>query len=142
MRMPSRIVVLFALALAACSNRSFDTRSTRLPTAKARVAFLCEAVICPSTPEDTSFHITHEEGLVGAGSMKVHAVIKVPVVDVARWSKGCSPGGAEARPAWLAELLKGTGWVPKTAPDTLHCGAQTRVIHVKEGLVILTDERE
>lgn len=133
--------VLVCLALSGCSNRSFDTRSTTLPTAKERVAFLCEAVICPSAPDDTSFHITHEEALFGAGSMKVHAVIKVPAADVARWSKGCSPGGAEARPAWLAELLKGTGWAPKTAPDTLHCGAQSRVIHVKEALVILSDER-
>lgn len=134
--------VLGCLALSACSNRSFDTRSTTLPTAKERVAFLCEVVLCPSMPEDTSFHVRHEEGLVGAGSMTVHAVIKVPAADVARWSKGCSPGGAEARPAWLAELLKGTGWSPKTAPDTLRCGAQSRVIHVKEGLVILTDERD
>lgn len=134
--------VLACLALSACTNRSFDTRSTTLPTAKERVAFLCEVVLCPSMPEDTAFHVRHEEGLVGAGSMTVHAVIKVPAADVARWSKGCSPGGAEARPPWLAELLKGTGWSPKTAPDTLRCGAQSRVIHVKEGLVILTDERD
>ena len=134
--------VLVCLALSACSNRSFDTRSTTLPSAKERVAFLCEVVLCPSMPEDTAFHVRHEEGLVGAGSMTVHAVIKVPAADVARWSKGCSPGGAEARPPWLAELLKGTGWSPKTAPDTLRCGAQSRVIHVKEGLVILTDERD
>ncbi|MEW6432593.1 MAG: hypothetical protein AB1730_13905 [Myxococcota bacterium] len=134
--------VFACFALSACTDRSFDTRSTTLPTAKARVAFFCEAVICPSTPEDTAFHITHEEALFGAGSTKVHAVVKVPAADVARWSKGCSPGGAEARPAWLAELLKGTGWTPKTAPHMLHCGAQSRVIHVKEALVILTDERE
>lgn len=139
--MPHRLLLL-AVVCAGCTSRSFDTRSTTLPTAKERVAFLCEAVMCPSTPEDTSFHITHEEGLIGAGSMKVHAVIKLPAADVARWSKGCSPGGAEARPPWLSELLKGTGWSPKTAPDTVRCGAQSRVIHVKEALVILTDERE
>jgi hypothetical protein len=130
------------LALSACPDRSFDTRSTTLPTAKARVAVLCEAVLCPSTPEDAAFHIRHEEALFGAGSTKVHAVVKVPAADVARWAKGCSPGGAEVRPPWLVKLLQGTGWAPRTAPDTLKCGAQSRVIHVKEGLVILTDERE
>lgn len=130
-----------ALLAGACASKSFDTRSTSLPTAKARVAFLCEATLCPSTPDDAAFHVVHQEGLIGAGTMSIHAVVKVPAADLARWSKGCAPGGAEARPAWLPEVLKGTGWTPRTAPDTVRCGAQLRVIHVKEGLVIVTDER-
>ncbi|MCC6333589.1 MAG: hypothetical protein IT380_06345 [Myxococcales bacterium] len=134
-------LLLLGFALASCSSRSTDTRSTSLPTAKERVAFFCEAVLCPSRPDDAAFHLVHREALFGAGDTTVHAVLKVPTADTAKWSKGCDAGGAEARPAWLKEVLAGTGWKPTTAPDSVRCGQQTRVIHVRDGLVILTDER-
>jgi hypothetical protein len=142
----SRFLFL-ALLLAACTekSRSTDTRSTSLPTAKERVAFFCDYVLCPTRPDDVAFHLVYRDNsggfIPGPDDATIHAVLKVPAADLAQWSRGCFPGGADARPAWLADVLKGTGWSPKTAPDIARCGAQTRVIHVKEGLVILTDER-
>ncbi|MEW5737967.1 MAG: hypothetical protein AB1938_03520 [Myxococcota bacterium] len=139
--MAARLLVVLALAVASCTSRSFDTRSATLSTAKDRVAFFCAAVMCPSRPDDVAFHIVHEEALFGPGDTTVHAVVKLPAADLAKWSKGCESAGVDARPAWLQEVLQGTGWKPTTAPDTVRCGQQTRVIHVKDGLVILTDER-
>lgn len=140
-------VLLLALLATACTekSRSTDTRSTSLPTAKERVAFFCDYVLCPTRPDDAAFHLVYRDNsrgfIPGPDDADIHAVLKVPAADIARWSKGCEPAGVEARPAWLKEVLKGTGWTPTTAPDTVRCGQQTRVIHVKDGLVILTDER-
>jgi len=143
--MPRVLVVALLLAGCAEKSRTTDTRSTSLPTAKERVAFFCDYVLCPTRPDDAAFHLVYQDnsrGLVpGPDDATIHAVLKVPVADIAQWSKSCVPGGADARPPWLAEVLKGTGWVPKTAPDFVRCGNQLRVIHVKDGLVIFTDER-
>lgn len=90
--------------------------------------------MCPSTPEDAAFHVV----LRGPGDGAVHAVVKVRAEDVPRWSMGCERLRVDARPAWLDEVLAGTGWSPKTPPDTLRCGREERVVHVKERLIIRT----
>lgn len=128
--------------LSACDEktRSTDTRSKSIAKASARVAFLCDYLMCPSTPEDAAFHVVYRDnshGLVpGSDDAVIHAVVKVKAEDVARWSMGCERTRVEARPPWLDDVLAGTGWAPKTLPDTLRCGREERVVHVKEGLII------
>lgn len=124
--------VLVLLALSGCPKPGGDVhRSTTLTTAKDRVAFLCDYAICPSIPEDAAFHIyPGEEGTI------VHAVVKVEINDVHRWSMGCDNLTVEQRPKWLNEVMGPTGWKLKTIPDTWRCAGEKRVIHVKEAIVI------
>lgn len=122
---------LALLLLAACTKEQTQKRSTELPTAKERVAWLCEYSLCPSPPLDAAFDIAPgEEGAI------VHAVVKVDPNDVHRWSMGCDNLPVEARPKWLPEVLAPTGWKVKSIPDTWRCAGEKRVIHVKEALVI------
>lgn len=126
----SRAWLVAAVVLAACTKAPSEHRSTSLPTAAERVAWLCEYALCPTKPLDAAFHLaTGDEGTV------VHAVVKVAPTDVPRWSMGCDNVPVEARPKWLSEVLP-KDWAVKTIPDTWRCGGEKRVIHVKEGLVI------
>lgn len=121
------------LLLTACPKSAAEAghRSTTLATAKERVAFLCDYALCPTQPEDAAFHIyPGDEGTI------VHAVVKIAPNDVARWSMGCDNLTVETRPKWLNEVMGPTGWKLKTIPDTLRCGGEKRVIHVKEAIVI------
>lgn len=122
------------LVLAACprSSPGVERRSTEFPTAKARVDFLCGWALCPTRPLDAAFHLSpHAEG----GTV-VHAVLKVPPAELSPWWRGCDGFTVEARPAWLPEVLQGTGWQPRSIPDTYRCGGEKRVVHAREGLVI------
>ncbi len=126
--------------MTACADGALDVRSTAFATAKERSARLCEAVLCPSTPDDAAFHVTREARIFGEAPLIVRAVVKVPAADVVRWARGCEPKGADARPPWLPALLEGTGWAPMTAPDTVRCGREVRRVHVRDGLVVLSQE--
>ncbi len=120
------------LVLAGCPKSGSDEhRSTSLATAKERVAFLCDYAMCPSPPEDAAFHI-----YPGPDGTVVHAIVKVDVNDVHRWSMGCDSFSVEVKPKWVNEVIGPTGWKLKTNPDTWRCAGERRVIHVKEGLVI------
>lgn len=127
-----RAALLALLLLTACTkDRQPEARSTSFKTAKERIAFLRDYVACPGEPKDAVWHVFPvDEGTV------VHAVVKVDPADVHLWSMGCGNFGHEARPKWLGELLKPTGWKVSTIPDTWSCGFEKRVIHVKEGIVI------
>jgi hypothetical protein len=119
-----------ALTLAGCAKKQAEHRSTSLPSAKERVAWVCEYALCPTKPLDAAFHISPgEDGTV------VHAVVKVVPTDVPRWSMGCDNVQVEARPKWLSEVLP-RDWAVKTIPDTWRCGGEKRVIHVKEGVIV------
>lgn len=119
------------VALAGCPKTEQEHRSTSLATAAERVAFLCDSALCPTRPLDAAFHIAPgEEGLV------VHGIVKIEPTDVPRWSMGCDDFNVEVRPKWVSEVLAPTGWKLQTAPDAMRCGAEKRVIHVKEGLII------
>lgn len=136
-----RRALVLALALAGCPSersRTTDTRSTSLATAARRVGFLCEYLLCPTTPEDAAFHVVFHDDpgfLAGRSDADIVAVVKVRPEDVPRWSMGCTAKRLEARPPWLEGLLAERGWRPSTIPDTVQCGAERRVLHVREGLI-------
>lgn len=135
-----RRALALALLLTGCpeKSRSTDTRSTALATAAQRVGFLCEYLLCPTTPEDAAFHVVFHDNsgfLAGPSDADIVAVVKVKPEDIPRWSMGCASKRLEAKPAWLEGLLAERGWKPTTIPDTVQCGAERRVLHVKEGLV-------
>ncbi len=131
-----------ALLLAACppSSRTTDTRSDRLASPKDRVAFLCEYTLCPTTPSDAAFHIVVRDAsrgfLAGPGDVDVTAVVKVKPDDMPRWVAGCAARRGDMKPPWLEGLLKERGWKVTTAPDFAQCGAESRLLHVKDGLVV------
>lgn len=131
---------LAVLLLAGCTGKSrpTDTWSKALPTVKERVDLLCANALCPTRPVDAAFHLElQDSGLFsGPGEPVFRAVVKVRPEEVHRWSMGCTEKRLPARPEWLVEVLAGTGWQPKTAPDTWQCGTGQRAIHVKEGLVL------
>jgi hypothetical protein len=134
-------LLMLALVLGACPKSSGESgegkRSTAFPTAKERVAYLCDYAICPSPPLDAAWHIyPGNEGTI------VHAVVKIDVNDVHRWSMGCDNLTVETRPKWLSEVIGPTGWKLKSIPDTWRCAGEKRVIHVKEGIVIRALLRE
>ncbi len=125
-----------ALLLAGCPKASaeLEHRSTSLRTAKERAAFLCDYALCPTLPQDAAFHIY--PGGEGAEGTVVHAIVKIDVNDVPRWSMGCDDFNVEVKPKWVNEVIGPTGWKLKTQPDAWRCAGERRVIHVKEGLVI------
>lgn len=134
-----RALALALLSTGCPEKSSADTRSTALATAAQRVGFLCERLLCPTTPEDAAFHVVvHDTSgfLAGPSDATVVAVVKVRPEDIPRWSMGCTPKRLEAKPAWLEGLLAERGWRPSTIPDTVLCGRERRVLHVKEGLVV------
>ena len=123
---------LLALSSLACpKSGSEEHRSTEFATPKERVTFLCDSASCPSVPLDAAFHVYK----TGEGTV-VHAIVKVDVNDVHRWSMGCDDFTVEVRPKWVATVIAPTNWTLKTTPDTWRCAGERRVIHVKEGLVI------
>jgi hypothetical protein len=128
----ARAWLLGCLLGAACEEKGLTPvvgDSAQLKTADARVAHLCDVTLCPSTPLDAAFLA----GGDGEGSFV--AVLRVAPADVHLWSRGCSAARLEARPPWLPPLLAQRGWKVTTAPETWRCGADERVIHVKEGIV-------
>jgi hypothetical protein len=132
-----------ALSLVACheKNRSTDTWSRTLVSPHDRVAFLCAYTLCVTTPADAAFHIEFHDnsgGFVpGPDDFEIHAVLRMTPDETSRWSRGCKAERVEVRPEWLDVVLKEQPtWQPKSTPDVYRCGQETRVIHVKEGLVI------
>ncbi len=129
------------LALAACAkSKSSEMRSTSLPTAKERVAFLCESMPCPAKPLDAAFRVVVKDGAFGLGGSEAEltAVVKVKPDDVPHWSRGCDPMRFHPRPPWADALFLELKLEPRSAPDIWGCAnSQRRVIHVKEGLIVL-----
>ncbi len=136
------------LMLLACDEktRTTDTHSRTLKSARARADFLCGYVLCPTRPLDAAFHIVFQDNshglLPGPSDGETNAVVKVSPDDTELWARGCTAKASEARPEWAREVLKERPeWAPKSAPDTYDCGfGQTRVIHVKEGVVLVQVE--
>jgi hypothetical protein len=136
--------LLGAVLAVACActekNRSTDTLSSTLPDAKARAAFLCSYALCASPVQDAVFHVVYQDnsgGLIsGPDDAEIHAVLKVAKDDVEQWARGCVEARVAARPEWLGPLVKGTRLSPTSAPDGYRCGAETRALHVKEGLIV------
>lgn len=137
---------LWLLLLAGCpaeKTRTTDTRSRTLPTAKERTAFLCGYLVCPTTPSDAAFHVMFQDnsgGMVpGPSDFTIRAMVKVTPDETELWVRGCTQAQLEARPAWVGDLLaERPGWAPKSAPDTYSCGlGRTRLVHVKEGVVLV-----
>lgn len=139
-----RVALLVAVAVSAigCNekNRSTDTRSATLASAKERGSFLCAYALCASPVKDAAFHVVFHDNsgglLAGPDDADIRAVVSVDKDDLEKWTRGCSPARVEARPDWLGEVAKGTSLIPKTAPDGYRCGAELRAIHVKDGLVV------
>jgi hypothetical protein len=115
------------LALFACPEPA--ARQSPPSTAAQRTRAFCALTMCPTTPEDVLFQVVGSE---------LRAVLRLPAPDVAAWARHCTPASLEVRPSWFGSLTKGSGWVPTTAPDRVRCGSQSRVIHVKDRLVVLT----
>ena len=134
------IVVLGFLSATSCSRgRDTDVRSTTFPVPKERTSVLCAYVICPTPPEDAAFHVVIEQrpSLLGTDTRKdIQAVVKVAPDDVARWRKTCTPRRLD-RPPWLEPMLAERGWQATTIPDSYVCGQEQRLVHVREGLVVL-----
>jgi hypothetical protein len=129
-----RFIFCGLVVMTACTEKQV-VDSTALATPAARVQAFCELTLCPTRPEDVLFQGVEDQ---------LRAVAKVSATDVAQWGRGCVPSRSDVRPAWFGELTKGAatpGWLPTTAPDTVRCGDQARVIHVKERLVIITATR-
>lgn len=138
----TRLSLVCALALTACSekNRSTDTRSTSLGSAKERASFLCAYALCASPVKDAAFHVVFHDNagslLAGPDDADIRAVVVVAPDDLEKWTRSCTPARVEARPAWLKEIVTDARLLPKTAPDGYRCGNETRAIHVKDGLVV------
>ena len=102
--------------------------------------FLCAYVLCPTRPEDAAFHVVFHDTtglLAGSSDYAIRAILKIAPDDAERWSRGCDEKRVDPKPAWLEPLAKERGWKPSSAPDTWVCGRESRVIHVREGFVIL-----
>lgn len=135
------LVVLVTLGLACTEkNRTTDTRSTTLATAKQRAAFLCAYALCASNVKDAAFHVVFHDNsgslLSGPDDADIRAVVLVDKDDLEKWTRSCTPTRVDARPEWLDEIAKGTTLLPKTAPDGYRCGVEHRAIHVKDGLIV------
>jgi hypothetical protein len=127
-----RFIFCGLVVMTACTEKQV-VDSTALATPAARVQAFCELTLCPTRPEDVLFRGVEDQ---------LRAVAKVAEGDVALWGRGCVPSRSDVRPSWFVDLTKAQpGWVPTTAPDTVRCGDQARVIHVKERLVIITATR-
>ncbi len=143
--MRAGLAVLALVALVGCEkrSRSTDTASTSLPTAAARVEFLCSYLLCPDKPADAAFHVVvHDNSgglLPGPSDWFISAVIKVAPDQTERWATGCTAHPSDARPDWAKPLLaEHPEWQPKGLPDGYSCpGGQIRLIYVKDGLVFL-----
>lgn len=130
------------LVLASCSkSKAGDLRSSAFPSAKERVGYLCEYMACPAKPLDVAFHIVvHDSSglLPGPGDAELNAVVKVKPDDVPHWSRGCDSMRFHPRPPWADALFTELKIEPKTAPDIWGCpNSQRRVIHAKEGIIVL-----
>ena len=137
-------LALVVCLLAACTEktRSTDTRSKMLGSAAARSAFLCAYALCPTVPKDAAFHVVFHDnsrGLIsGPSDGETVALVKIDPGQAELWARGCEPRGLDARPDWAKPLLaERPEWAPKTPPDAYACGeGETRLIHVKDGLVL------
>jgi hypothetical protein len=136
--------LLFVVIVSLCScnekNRTTDTRSTTLATAKQRASFLCAYALCASPVKDAAFHVIFHDNsgslLSGPDDADIRAVVLVDPDDLEKWTRSCTPARVEAKPDWLGEIAKGTSLVPKSAPDGYRCGAELRAIHVKDRLIV------
>jgi len=139
--MRALLAVVLALGLS-CSekNRTTDTRSTTIATAKQRASFLCGYALCASNVKDAAFHVVFHDNsgslLSGPDDSDIRAVVLVDKDDLEKWTWSCTPARVEARPDWLEEIAKGTTLMPKSAPDGYRCGAEQRAIQVKDGLIV------
>ena len=132
------------LLVAACSEktRTTDTKSATLKTPSERSAFLCAYALCPSRPNDAAFHVVFHDnsrGLIGGPSDgETIALVKIEPDQAELWTRGCDQQVLEVRPQWALPLFaERPEWAAKSPPDTYECGAhETRLIHVKEGLVL------
>lgn len=133
----SRPVAAIALGCAAglfaCEERAVQPAvadSAALATAAERVAHLCDVTLCPTRPLDAAFLAN------GDGEGSLVAAVKLRPDDVALWSRGCASARFEVRPKWSLPLLAQRGWKVSTAPDSWRCGAEERLLHVKESVVV------
>ncbi len=132
------------LLLAACTEktRTTDTRSTTFKTSRERSAFLCAYALCPTEPRDAAFHVVFHDNshglLAGPSEGETSALVKIAPADAELWTRGCEPRVLDVRPQWAVALLaERPEWAAKSPPDTWACGVnETRLIHVKEGLVL------
>jgi len=142
-----KAAAVLMLLLAGCpdakvKSRSTTTNSRTLATASERSAFLCGYLVCPTMPSDAVFDIDFHDNSgfpPGPSDLDLHAVVKMTPDQTELWVRGCTQEQLEARPEWLRPLLtQRPEWAPKSAPDTYTCGfGQKRLVHVKEGLVMV-----
>lgn len=134
MRRPLAAFAFWTAALApGCEERAVQPAvadSAALPTAAERVAHLCDVTLCPTRPLDAAFLAE------GAGEGSLVAAVKLRPDDVAQWGRGCASARFEVRPRWSLPLLAQRGWKVATAPDAWRCGAEERLLHVKESVVL------
>lgn len=101
--------------------------SVGLTPASDRVSAFCRWALCPARAENVAFRVVEGE---------VHAAVAVGAEELPLWVHGCVETGLETRPPWLAELTQELGRAPSGAPQRLRCGAASRLVHVKDGLVV------
>jgi hypothetical protein len=102
--------------------------SASLASAKDRVDHLCTVTLCPTQPQDAAWEVV--------SATELRAVVKVSPDDTDRWSRGCIDRRFDARPPWLPKVLAERGWKATSIPDSVQCGAERRLLHVKDGLVV------
>lgn len=138
----TRTVVVLLLAACTEKTRTTDTSSKTLASAAARSAFLCAYALCPTAPRDAAFHVVFHDnsrGLIsGPSDGETVAVVKIDPDHAELWARGCEPRVLEARPQWVKSLLaERPEWALRSPPDAYTCREdETRLIHVKEGVVL------
>lgn len=121
-------------------TRTTDTRSATMASAEQRISFLNGYVASPSPPLDVEFHVVFHDNsgglLAGPSDMDITAAVRVKPGDAPTWALGCTRAPLDVPPDWVEPLLEGkSGWEVDSQPDTLRCGLERRVIHVREGII-------
>ena len=133
-------MVLLAVAGCKGNGKSTDTRSSMLKDPALKVKFLDEYAMGPTTPLAAEFHIVYHDnsgGLIpGSDDYEIIAAVKVKPDDVSRWSEGCESIRTDPRPSWAKELVEGLPeFATHSPPDTVRCGREERLIHVKDAVI-------
>lgn len=135
-------VVLVLVVLCGCksSSRTVDVKSKTLKDKALKLAMVKDYAQGPTVPLETEFHLVHHDnsgGMIpGPDDFTYHIVVKVKPDDVAQWARGCERVQLPVRPSWADSVLMGNPeFAVNTKPDTVRCGREERVIHVKEGVI-------
>jgi hypothetical protein len=121
-------------------TRSTNTTSDKFTSPEKRVAFACDYLLCITKPTDAAFHIQyvdHSRDLIPSSDTgDVRQLLKVNVDEIHLWQRECEIGHPDMHPFWMLPLLTERNWKVTSIPVGYVCGHETRVIHVKEGVII------